>query len=316
MSAAPTRLVLCSVCAVLLLASVPVVIKFVQAGPWTIAVARLLLGAICVGIYGWWRGDCRKLSRGQVAALALMGFCFGAHWITYFYSIKLSSPSLAMLALSAYGPCVIIWGRLFLGERIYANDALAIGLALSGTLLCIPKLSLNDGLTGGFLLGIFSGMIYALLPILQKRTASYPVTLKAFGQFSFALLAFLPFVGYTDWQLGKQDWIGLLFLGIVGTFIAHSLWVNVTTQLSPTMASVLFYAQIPVAMFLSMLFLGEVLHWRLLAGALLIVCGNIFGIIFRMRRSSVLARHAVSMQFPVKELEGGCNADKNGIFIR
>jgi drug/metabolite transporter (DMT)-like permease len=289
MKAAPIRLVLSCICAVLLLASVPVVIKLVQAGPWTIAIARLLLGAICVGIYGWWRRDYRKLSRGQVTALAFMGFCFGAHWITYFYSIKLSSPSLAMVALSSYGPCLIIWGRVFLGERIYANDALAIGFALIGTLLCVPKFSFNDGLTAGFLLGVLSGMIYALLPILQKRTASYPVTLKAFGQFSFALLAFLPFLGYTDWQLGKQDWIGLLFLGIVGTFIAHSLWVSVTTQLSTIMTSVLSYAQIPVAMFLSMIFLGEVLHWQLLVGALLIVCGNIFSIIFRLRRNSVLA---------------------------
>lgn len=302
MKVSPARLVFTSICAVLSLASVSVVIKFIQAGPWTIAVARLVMGAICIGLLGWWRRDFRRLNRGQVAALALMGLCFGAHWITYFYSIKLSSPSVAMVALSAYGPFTIIWGRLFLRERIYANDALAVSLSMIGTLLCIPRFSTADGATTGFLLGILSGMMYGLLPILQKRTAAYPVTLKAFGQFGFALLALLPFLGYTDWQLGRQEWLGLLFLGVVGTFIGHSLWVSVTTHLPPVMAGVLFYAQIPVAMVLSMLFLHEVLYWRLVAGALLIICGNILAIVFRMRRNATAAAHDAA---PVPRLVEG-----------
>lgn len=282
-------LVATSVCAVALLATVAVVIKLIHAGPWTIAVVRLFVGAVGIGLYGWWRDELRRLGRGEVLALARMGLLFGVHWISYFYSIKLSSPSLAMLALSAYGPSAILWSRLLLKEPIHGDDALAMALALAGTVLCIPSHSPGGAVVAGFLLGIVSGMLYGLLPIMQKRTAAYPVSQKAFGQFGFALLAFVPFLGYCNWDLSERDWAGLLFLGIVGTFIAHTLWVKVTTQLPPTIASVLFYAQIPGAMLLSVLVLGEVLPWRLLVGALLIICGNVLSIVFRVRRQSVVA---------------------------
>lgn len=283
---ASLRLVLLSLSAVLLLGAVPVVIKFIQAGPWTVAITRLILGVSCVGAYGWWRRDFRKPGAVDLAALALMGLCFGIHWITYFYSIKLSSATLAMLTLSIYGPCVILWSRLILKQRIHATDMVALALALAGTLLCAPEFKVGSGMMVGFLLGIASGMIYALLPILQQKTAAFPVTMKAFGQFTFALIAFLPFWGYTDWHLGTQDWLGLLFLGIGGTVIAHSLWVNITTQLPPAVISVLSYAQIPVAMFLSVIFLDEALRWQLVLGAMLIIGGNLFGVYCRLRRSS------------------------------
>lgn len=280
------RLVLVCLSAVLLLGSVPVVIKLIKAGPWTIAVSRLLLGALCIGAYGFWRRDFQRLHRGSFVTLALMGLCFGVHWITYFFSIKLSSPALAIVTLSVYSPCLIVWGRLLLGRRIYPADTVALCLAVIGTLFCVPDLSFRGDMTLGFLLGIASGTIYALLPILQQKNADYPVTLKAFGQFSFALLAFLPFASWTDWNLSQQDWLGLLYLGLCGTFIAHTLWVDVTTRLSPTSISVLSYAQIPVAMFLSLWMLGDALRWQLLLGAMLIFTANLVSIVFRVRRNA------------------------------
>jgi drug/metabolite transporter (DMT)-like permease len=278
-----TRLILFSAISVLLLASVPVVIKAIQANPWTIAFSRLVIGAFFAGLYVAYKKEHQTLTRQSLAVLGLMGVCFALHWITYFYSIKLSTPATAMVALSFYGPSLLIWSRFLLGTRIHRGDYLALGLALVGSFICMPSFSLQNHQTLGFLLGLASGMIYALLPILQQKARAYPVMLKAFGQFSFALLAFLPFYGYTDWQLSTTDWLGLAFLGIAGTLIAHSLWVNVTTQCAPIVITLLSYAQIPIAVLLSSLFLAETPKPSLLIGALFILAANVVTIINKKR---------------------------------
>ena len=46
---------------------------------------------------------------------------------------------------------------------------------------------------------------------------------------------------------GARDWAGLLFLAIGVTLIAHSLWVRVTTQIAPSLTSIIYYGQIPIA---------------------------------------------------------------------
>jgi drug/metabolite transporter (DMT)-like permease len=85
-----------------------------------------------------------------------MGVCFALHWITYFYSIKLSTPATAMVALSFYGPSLLIWSRFLLGTRIHRGDYVALGLALVGSFICMPSFSLQNDQTLGFLLGLTS----------------------------------------------------------------------------------------------------------------------------------------------------------------
>jgi drug/metabolite transporter (DMT)-like permease len=151
-----TRLILFSAISVLLLASVPVVIKAIQANPWTIAFSRLVIGAFFAGLYVAYKKEHQTLTRQSLAVLGLMGVCFALHWITYFYSIKLSTPATAMVALSFYGPSLLIWSRFLLGTRIHRGDYVALGLALVGSFICMPSFSLQNDQTLGFLLGLAS----------------------------------------------------------------------------------------------------------------------------------------------------------------
>lgn len=74
------------------------------------------------------------------------------------------------------------------------------------------------------------------------------------------------------------------FLGIAGTLITHSLWVNVTTQCAPIVITLLSYAQIPIAVMLSSVFLAETPKTSLLIGALFILTTNVVTIINKQRQ--------------------------------
>jgi len=69
------------------------------------------------------------------------------------------------------------------------------------------------------------------------------------------------------------------------TLIGHSLWVRVTTKLSPSVTSIVYYGNIPIAIALSVMVRGESLAGRTLIGASMIIFGSILGL--AMRRPSV-----------------------------
>ena len=121
--------------------------------------------------------------------------------------------------------------------------------------------------------------MYAALPLLHQRWAHIPTGIRTLGQFGFALLCFSFFVAKTDWDLTQRDWAGLLFLAIGVTLVAHSLWVRVTTRLTPSTTSILYYGNIPIALALSVVVLDEPLTLRTISGAALIISGGVLGLI-------------------------------------
>jgi drug/metabolite transporter (DMT)-like permease len=120
----------------------------------------------------------------------------------------------------------------------------------------------------GMALALASALLYATLPILHQRYVAIPMSLRTLGQFGFALLCFLLFLPKSNWDLTPMDWGGLAFLGFGATLVAHTLWVRVTTDLTPAVASIIYYGNVPFAVLLGVIILGEPLTWRTMTGSL------------------------------------------------
>jgi drug/metabolite transporter (DMT)-like permease len=231
------------------------------------------------------RRDLRPLSRQDLLRLACIGLLFFGHWLTYFFSVKISSASIGAIGLSTYGVDLLILGALFRESRIHASDVVAVVLAAAGAILVVPEFRLDNAVALGMMLACASAMLYAALPILHRRWSHLGTSTRALGQFSFALLFFLLFVTESSWSLRPVDWAGLIFLAIGPTLIGHTLWVRVTTRLAPPLTSIINYGSIPVAVGLGVLVLGEPLTARTVGGALLILGGGIFGLTQQWRRA-------------------------------
>jgi drug/metabolite transporter (DMT)-like permease len=145
---------------------------------------------------------------------------------------------------------------------------------------------MDNAVAVGMLLSCISAAFYASLPVLHQRWSHLPSSTRALGQFGFALLFFLLFLPKTRWDLASRDWAGLLFLAIGVTLIAHSLWVRVTTRLSPAVTAVIYYGNIPIAVLLGVVVLHEPLTMRTVAGGVLIVGGSLLGLGFRASAES------------------------------
>jgi drug/metabolite transporter (DMT)-like permease len=266
-----------AVIALALFGCIPVAVKYVQANAFTIGIFRLSLATAVMAALAAWRGELRQLPRTDVARLVLIGFLFFAHWLTYFLAIKLATASIAAIGLSTYGVDLLLFGALGGHGRIHGRDIVAVGLAVAGAVMVVPDFQLGNGMLGGMALALLSALCYAALPILHQRAAHIPTSLRTLGQFGFALLFFLIFLPWSNWHLTPRDWGGLLFLAIAATLIAHTLWVRVTTRLSPAAASVLYYGNVPFAIALGVVVLHEPLTWRTVMGAALIIGGSLLG---------------------------------------
>jgi drug/metabolite transporter (DMT)-like permease len=166
-------------------------------------------------------------------------------------------------------------------------DMLVLGLALTGSILVVPEFDFSNQGMIGLCLGILSGFFYAFLPILQQRHAHLPTTVRALGQFVFGLTVFLLFLPLSDWHLSTNDWLGLLFLGIMCTLVSHTLWVRLTTVLSTRTTSVIYYLYVPVSLVLSVLVLREHVDAAMMSGAGLIILANVIGVMQRVTSQQV-----------------------------
>lgn len=274
-----------AIVALLLFGGIPVIVKSVSANPFTIGVFRLTVATLGVTAILALRRDLHRVPRRDLGRLAVIGVVFFIHWITLFIGIKISSASIGAIGLSTYGIHLLILGAIFAQERPRPIVIVAVLIAAAGALLVVPRFTFSDATAVGMTLTTFSAVMYASLPLLHQRWSHIPNHTRTLGQFGFALLCFLLFLPKTNWNLAPSDWAGLLFLGVGVTLIGHSLWVRVTTKLSPSVTSIVYYGNIPIAIALSVLVRNEPLGTRTLAGASMIIFGSILGL--AMRRPSV-----------------------------
>jgi drug/metabolite transporter (DMT)-like permease len=280
MSAPPTRarMAFDAGIALFFFGCIAVAVKFVSANAITIGIARLAITVVILIPILLLTGRLKGVTRSDIRPLAVMGLFFALHWLTFFFSIKIGTASIATVGLSTYGVHLIVLGWFFGKHRPTRSDVVIVGLAVVGSVLVVPEFSLGSSGLIGLSLGIVSGFFYAFLPILQQRHAHMPALTRAAGQFIFGLMVFLLFIPFSEWSLTTQDWLGLAFLGILCTLVSHTLWVRVTTILPTTTTSALYYLYVPVSLFLSVVVLGEKVNASMMGGAALIIAANVLGV--------------------------------------
>jgi len=278
-----------STVSIVLFSFVPIIIKSVSANVYTIGIIRLLIATTISFMLIQKRGYL-SLFLKYWGVLALTGLLFGLHWILFFTSIKISSPSLASIGLSSYGVQLIVLGWLFCKNKLFITDLIAVIIATLGNIIIVAGFSFNDNRSIGLILGILSGFFFACIPIVNQRYHQIPSLLRSFGQFLFALLFFSCFFNKTRWDIHTADWFGLMILSIGCTFIAHTLWIRVVTKLSTATTSLIHYLDLPITMFLSFIIINELIDEAKIYGATLVIIANICGLYSQWKKDSLIAK--------------------------
>lgn len=262
---------------ILIFSLIPITVKFTNANAFTIGFFRLLVASILVSLFWNKKINFKAYKKKNFWKLVFIGLAFFFHWITYTYSIKIAGPSICVLGMATYGVQLIFYGAYFLGHKITKKNLVCLVLILFGVILVIPSWDFHDRTTLGLGLALLSASFYSTIPILLQKSHEFSQESRIFFQFSIAFLCYLALFPLTDWtSLMSVDWIALIFLAVMGTFVAHTLWSKIVSQLPTTTTGIIYYLITPLAMILAALILGEKLTLIqqigggvILAGALL-----------------------------------------------
>ena len=207
----------------------------------------------------------------------MLGVVVGLHWVTYFAGMQLAGIATGIVAFFTYPVITVFLEPFFSKQRLKNKDILSAIVVLLGIYLLVPEASLGNDITLGILTGVFSGLLFALRNLLQKRYFSeYGGPQTMLYQSIVASLMLCAFVDVKPMAVAEQDIWLLLLAGIVFTAAPHALFASSLRCLSATTAGLISCLQPLYGTILAFVLLSERPNLMTLIGGLLVVSAACF----------------------------------------
>jgi drug/metabolite transporter (DMT)-like permease len=199
-----------------------------------------------------------KSSKDYVPFL-ISGVFMAAHWITYFYALKLSNVALGVLSLYTFPILTALLEPLFLKVK-FNPIYLVLGLmVLLGLSILVPELSLESNQVKGILFGVFSALCYAIrILILKQHVAHYNGTMLMFYQTVLVTILLFPVLFFMDVSGLQSQLPYLILLALLTTAIGHSLMLHSLKFFSATTTTIISSLQPIFGIILAYFFLNEI----------------------------------------------------------
>ena len=222
---------------------------------WRSALATIFLLVFCV-----YKGINLKIKNGKdrwtffIAALFM-----GAHWVTYFYALKLSNVAIGMLSIFTF-PVIIALLEPFFSKVKFDPIHLVLGfMVLLGIYILAPEFNLESHQLQGILFGLLSALCYALrILILKRHVVTYNGTMLMFYQVAIITIVLAPILYFMDTANIKTQYPYVVLLALVTTAIGHTMFVNSLKYFKASTASIIGSGQPVFGMIIAYFFLNEI----------------------------------------------------------
>ena len=204
---------------------------------------------------------------------ALAGVLFAGDIALWHYGIVRTTLANAALLSNAASFLLPLWGFIVLGHKPGRKALLAIGFALSGTLLLVGQSAeLSPRHLTGDLLCLGAALFYTgyliVIDGLRDRASVFPLLALSTG---FGALSLLPAALLMDGPFWPHDWTPLVALALGSQVIGQGLVVFAVGHLRPIVVGLALLAQPAVAAIIGALRFGEIPGVPEIAGAALVV---------------------------------------------
>ena len=235
---------------------------------WRCALASIMLWLFCKIKGVSLHIDSKKIVRIFMISSILLG----AHWITYFYALKMTNVAIGMLTLFTFPVLTALLEPLFFKTKLDLIHVLLGLLVLIGIYFLVPDFDFEGEQFYGVCLGLISALFYAFRNLLLKPYAKkYDGTKVMFYQVAILSLVLLPILLFMDTSGIQTQYPYVILLALVTTAIGHSLFVKSLKYFKVSTASIIGSAQPVFGIIIAYIFLNETPSWSTFIGGSLIL---------------------------------------------
>ncbi|MEP3838107.1 MAG: DMT family transporter [Algibacter sp.] len=216
--------------------------------------------------------DLKIQSKKDFSTILVSAIFLGAHWITYFYALKLSNVALGMLSLFTFPVITALIEPFFTKTRLNPIHLLLALMVLLGVYILAPDFNFKSTQIKGILFGLLSALFYAIRNLMLKKPASkYNGMALMMYQTIFLTIILLPFLFIKDNSNITTQYPYVILLALVTTAIGHSLLISSFKHFSISTASIIGSSQPIFGIIIAFLFLNEIPKLNTFIGGTLIL---------------------------------------------
>ena len=247
--------------------------RSIDLAPPVIIFIRCLLAGIFLFMFIRWRGiSYRILHRRHFRVIFISSVFLGVHWVTYFYALHKSNVAIAMLSLFTYPVMTTLLEPLMLKTRFLWSNLLLAIIVLVGIFFMAPAFTLENDITLGLVIGLFSAFLYSIRNLLLKKNiVQYSGVTLMFYQLAINAVLLVPVVFIFDVEKVLPQLPSLATLALLTTAIGHTLFVMSFKKFSITAVSIMSSLQPLMGIGIAYLFLGETPAYKTMIGGGLIL---------------------------------------------
>lgn len=231
------------------------------------AVAALALVGLKKGQIPW-----RGLKRKDMIGLVLTGILLATHYVTFFMGIQVGGVAVGTLGFACFPAFTTLFEAITYKERPSNRELQCLALVSVGLVCTAPSFSFAHDGTVGLLLGVMSGLAYALVTIANRRFASHLASLQTTWWQNVVTAAFL--LPFTWWQFAEVralDWLWIACLGLLCSALAYVIFIDSLVILKARQAALIITLEPVYAIVAAWLVLGDVPGLRVILGGGLIL---------------------------------------------
>jgi len=236
---------------------------------FTVVFYRAMIAFFLLLIYNFSKG--LKIKKERLPFYAFYGFfSISLFYVLYFYTVKISSVSLAVLLLYTAPIHSTVLGYFIFKERITPIKPTALIMAIFGVIFVV---NLNGKVNiPAIVSGLLSGFTYALYGILGKIAVRNERPEEALlYTIGFGTLFLAPF---SKFRVPLDAFPYLFALALFPTFLAYILYNTALKEVEVSRASIIATVEPVVALILAYSIFNETLTLKQLFGAALIIGGS------------------------------------------
>ena len=235
---------------------------------WRSILALVILFAYCK----FKKINLKISSKKDTLTFILSAFFMGAHWITYFYALKLSNVALGVLSLYTFPIIIALLEPLFIKVKFDPMHVVLGLLVLLGIYILAPDFNLENTHVKGILFGVFSAFCYAIRTlILKQHINKYNGTALMLYQLLILTIILAPILFFLDTSNIKTQYPYVIMLALVTTAIGHTLFIKSLKYFSVSTASIISSTQPVFGIILAYIFLNEIPTFNTYIGGSLII---------------------------------------------